>query len=215
MTHTKPSTQAERFLSIVLWILRLDILAGIIWMLAIGNWEAFFINILALALTFAPYIVSRRYGIKLPLDFIVVIVAFIYASMFLGSTFGAYERFFWWDAMLHTASGIVLSFIAFLFLFTMYKDGRLKTSPFIIAVFSFSFGLALGGVWEIFEFSVDSIFGTNMQKNGLSDTMWDLIVDALGSLLVAWMGYDTIKHNRKNGILLDAIERYLAHNQSA
>lgn len=205
----------NKFLKLALLFLRIDIAAGVIWMLAIGNWEAFFINILALLLTFAPLVVSKRYNIQLPLDFIVIIVAFIYMSMFLGSTIDAYERFFWWDAVLHTASGIVLSFAAFLILYTLYLDKRLNTTPFIIAVFTFSFGVALGAVWEIFEFATDSLFGTNMQRNGLSDTMWDLIVDSVGSLVVSWIGYDIVRNKRKNGLMLDAVERYLRHNQSA
>lgn len=211
MSNQKES-RMNKYIKWILWFLRFDILAGIIWMLVIGNWEAFFINILALALTFVPHFVTKRYGIKLPLDFVLVIVIFIYLSMFLGSAFDAYDKFFWWDAVLHMASGVVLSFVAFLVLFTMDRDNRLKTTPFTIAVFTFSFGLALGGVWEIFEFAMDSLFGTNMQRNGLSDTMWDLIVDAIGSLAVSWIAYDIIKNNRKNGIMLDAIERYLNQN---
>ena len=202
----------DTLLAQTIWVLRAGIAIGILLMLVIGNWEAFFINILALVLTFAPHFVSRRYGIKLPMDYLFVIVLFIYASMFLGSAIDAYDRFFWWDAVLHIASGVVLSFAAFLVLFTLYRDKKLKASPFIIALFTFSFGLALGGVWEIFEFAVDQIFGTNMQRNGLSDTMWDLIVDAIGSLAIAWVGYDIIKNNRKNGIILDAIERFIDHN---
>lgn len=208
----RKQTQIDSLITQIIWILRAGIVAGIFLMLIIGNWEAFFINILALGLTFMPHFVGKRYGIKLPMDYLLVIVLFIYASMFLGSAFDAYDRFFWWDAALHIASGVVLSFAAFIILFTMYRDGRLKASPFIIAMFTFSFGLALGAVWEIFEFGVDQIFGTNMQRSGLSDTMWDLIVDALGALAIAWVGYDIIKNNRKNGIILDAVERYIDHN---
>jgi hypothetical protein len=44
------------------------------------------------------------------------------------------------------------------------------------------FAVAVGAVWEIFDFSMDEPFGTDMQKamfgdpSGLTDTMWDLIV---------------------------------------
>jgi len=44
-------------------------------------------------------------------------------------------------------------------------------------------------VWEIFEFVADSAFGLNMQKSGLVDTMWDLIVDCLGAASIAGLGY--------------------------
>lgn len=184
-------------------------------MLIIGNWEAFFINIVALVLTFAPDFAEYRYKIKLPIDYAFIIVLFIYLSMFIGSVYEAYERLFWWDAILHTTSGIVLSFAAFLILYILYKNNKLKTSPFIIGLFTFSFGLAFGAVWEIFEFSADSLFGTNMQRNGLNDTMWDLIVDAIGSMFVAVIGYDIIKHNKEDGFIYDAINRYIKTNDGS
>jgi hypothetical protein len=40
---------------------------------------------------------------------------------------------------------------------------------------------------------MDSLFGLNMQKSGLRDTMWDLIVDALGALVVSILGYLYLK----------------------
>ena len=64
----------------------------------------------------------------------------------------------------------------------------MNLSPVFIAVFAFCFALALGAVWEIYEFTMDSVFGTNMQKymldNGtaligqaaLQDTMKDISV---------------------------------------
>lgn len=49
--------------------------------------------------------------------------------------------------------------------------------------------MAIGGIWEIFEFAMDQVFGMNMQKSGLIDPMWDLIVDALGPLFSVTTGY--------------------------
>jgi hypothetical protein len=61
--------------------------------------------------------------------------------------------------------------------------------PGFVALFSFAFAVAVGSIWEIFEFTMDSFLGLNMQKSGLVDTMWDLIVDALGALVIAVLGY--------------------------
>ena len=54
-------------------------------------------------------------------------------------------------------------------------------------------GVAIGGIWEIFEYSSDSVFGSNLQLSN-RDTVGDLIADTLGSaaggiLLVAWTKY--------------------------
>lgn len=196
----------------ILWFLRLDIVIVILWALLVGHWEFFFINILALALTFMPTTIEKRYNVTLPIEYHVVMVVFIYMAVFLGETFDAYERFFWWDALLHTASGVVLAFAAYLVLFTLHVREKLIASPFVIAVFTFSFAMALGGVWEIFEFIVDSVFGTNMQKNGLSDTMWDLVVDGLGALFVSVSAYLTFKNNDTDGWLSRLAGRFLKSN---
>jgi uncharacterized membrane protein YjdF len=58
-----------------------------------------------------------------------------------------------------------------------------------IAFLSFCVAMAIGGIWEIFEFAMDQVFGMNMQKSGLIDPMWDLIVDALGPLFSVTTGY--------------------------
>jgi hypothetical protein len=53
---------------------------------------------------------------------------------------------------------------------------------------------------------MDSLFGINMQKSGLPDTMWDLIVDALGALLVSIVGYFYLRGDIK---LFEILERRL------
>lgn len=62
------------------------------------------------------------------------------------------------------------------------------------------FALGVGALWEIFEFTMDSLFGMNMQKpmlgdpSGLTDTMWDLIVDATGALVISVLGWRYLKN---------------------
>lgn len=70
-------------------------------------------------------------------------------------------------------------------------------SPAFAALFTFCFALALDVLWEIYEFTVDALFQTNMQKYALEggealagqaalqDTMGDLIVDFIGALGIA------------------------------
>lgn len=200
-------------IKVILWVLRVSIAGGIVWALLIGNWEAFSISILALLLTFTPDIIERKYHFVLPIEFHGIIVVFMYMSLFLGSGYDAYEKYFWWDAVLHTVSGIVLSFAGFLILYVLHQQGKLKASPAIIAFFTFCTGVALGGVWEIYEFTIDSVFGTNMQRTGLSDTMWDLIVDAVGALAISAAAYRIVsKGGNSRGLVYRALERFFDDN---
>lgn len=171
------------------------------------NWLNGFLSFLTLILTFLPFIVKKRHKIELPEEIQLIIVLFIYAGIFLGGVREFYYRFWWWDSLLHAIGGIGLGFAGFLILYSLHQSGKLKASPFLIALFSFCFALAIGALWEIFEFTIDSFFGFNMQEArglekvygyfntrfGLLDTMWDLILDSFGALLASVSGYFYLK----------------------
>ncbi|WP_230868762.1 hypothetical protein [Iocasia frigidifontis] len=97
--------------------------------------------------------------------------------------------------MLHTFSGIILGFVGFILIYFLNRDENIDIllNPLFIAIFSFTFAVSIGVVWEIFEFSMDSLFGFNMQKSGLVDTMWDLIADCIGGSIAAYCGYNYLK----------------------
>lgn len=153
------------------------------------RWSLLFIISLTFFITFLPKIIEKRYKIDIPVELEILSILFIFASLFLGEVQNFYTKVWWWDILLHGLSGVTLGFIGFLILYVLDKGGRIDTSPFLIALFSFCFAVAIGCVWEIFEFSMDQIFGLNMQKSGLLDTMWDLIVDSLGALIASFTGY--------------------------
>ena len=159
-------------------------------------WLTLFICAAAIIVVWAPSLLAGNLRVHFPLEFDLLLNIFIYASIFLGEIRGYYTRFWWWDIVLHAGSGIALGFLGFLILYSLYLGGRLKISPFLLALFSFCFALALGALWEIFEFALDSWFGFNMQKSGLRDTMWDLIVDAAGALLIAISGFLYVRYQR-------------------
>lgn len=153
------------------------------------RWTVLIAVILTFILTFLPVLFEKKYKIYLPVEFEIIIIIFLYASLFLGEVHGYYEKFWWWDLLLHTSSALAFGFIGFMILYVLYKGNKVKANPIWIAVFSFCFAMAIGAVWEIFEFGMDQIFGLNMQKSGLLDTMWDLIVDGCGAIIASVLGY--------------------------
>ncbi len=168
-------------------------------------WEGLMIAVLTLTLFCLPTIFSRKTKIFIPVSFQIFILLFIFAAMYLGEMRDFYYRFTWWDSMLHSSSAVVLGYIGFVLIYALNKDENihLKLSPFFIALFSFCFAMAIGVIWEIFEFSVDEFLGYNMQKArdlelvygefdtrlGVIDTMKDLIVNTVGALFVSIIGY--------------------------
>jgi hypothetical protein len=189
----KHQDKLEKAHSFITLIIRITIIIAIITAIFNSRWTVLFISSLTFILTFLPRLIEKRYKLDIPIEFEIVIVLFIYASIFLGEVHGFYSKFWWWDAVLHTGSGVALGFIGFAILLVLYRGGKIKASPFTLVLFAFSFAVALGALWEIFEFAMDSFFNTNMQKNGLVDTMWDLIVDSLGAVFASIIGYLYIK----------------------
>jgi hypothetical protein len=175
------------------------------------SWFALAMSVLTLALTFVPKMFEDKYDIRLPVEFEIVTVLFIYASIFLGEVQGYYTVYTWWDALLHGTSAIALGFVGFGILFILDRSSKIQASPSTLAVFTFAFAVAIGAVWEIFEFAVDQIFATNMQKSGLVDTMWDLIVDSIGALIAAVSGYFYLK-KEKTFVVSGMLERFIKQN---
>lgn len=178
---------------IIAWILRSSLIVVILKAFIDKSWTILFVSALALFLMFLPKIVMRRFDIELPTEFEFIIVIFIYAALFLGEVHNYYTKLWWWDIALHGGAGLVLGMAGFIVMFALYEGHKIKASPGVIVFFAFCFALALGAVWEIFEFTMDQSFGLNMQKSGIVDTMWDLIVDSLGALFASILGYIYLK----------------------
>jgi len=168
------------------------ILAGILAGLN-QNWLNLALALFSLFLGFLPDIIRKRLKISYPSGFEIVTLIFIYASIYLGAIQAFYEKLWWWDSFLHAFSGIVIGIIGFALIYVLNKEKALKLTPAFNALFAFTFAITMGVIWEIFEFTMDSFFLLNMQESGLVDTMWDLIVDAFGALLIALVGYFYLK----------------------
>lgn len=155
------------------------------------DWIDAVIATLILGLMFAPVALKKRYKLYLPFELEVAVVGFIFFTLFLGSFRDFYELFWWWDTLLHFQSGFLLGIIGFVLIYMLNQSqpGKLTLNPFFIAFFSVCFSMAASVVWEIYEFTADKLFGFNMQRDGLQDTMKDLILNTLGALIVATLAY--------------------------
>lgn len=167
------------------------LLVGLVLSVLQGQWVTA-ISVTGIVLvTLAPVVLGRRFRVFIPPEFEVLAIVFVFASLFLGEIRDYYTRFWWWDAVLHTASGFLLGILGFLLVHVLNEkeEIELHMRPAFVAFFAFMFAVGMGAIWEIFEFGMDQIFGMNMQKTGLVDTMWDLIVDTVGAAVIAVMGY--------------------------
>lgn len=192
-------TRADRVMHAIIILTRLSLVAAIIWASFQPDLLTLAMSVLTLCASFVPTFVERRYNLKLPIEYHLVLIAFIYMSLFLGEVGGAYAAFWWWDVLLHGSSGVVLGYIGFLFLYILQARKKINLSPFFIALFSFFAAVSFGVFWEFFEFGADQLFGASMQY-GNEDTMKDLIVDTIGAAIIAFFGYRYFKDKQGSPI---------------
>ncbi len=69
--------------------------------------------------------------------------------------------------MLHTLNGFLMAAVGFSMVDILNKNERFKfyLSPMFIAVVSFCFSMTIGVIWEFFEYFMDVVFATDMQKD--------------------------------------------------
>ena len=171
-------------------------------------------------MTFLPVLLERRFRIHIPPEMQLLAITFVFASLFLGEVRDYYNRFWWWDIALHTSSGFLLGILGFLLVHVLTEAERVQVhmKAGFVAFFAFLFALGVGALWEIFEFTMDQLFGTTMQKpmlgdpSGLTDTMWDLIVDALGALVISVLGWRYLKNPQKASFLERWIGDFVRRN---
>ena len=157
-----------------------------------------------------PGMFQRRFNLIIPSNMLMLYTVFLYCAIYLGEVRSFYYSVPHWDTILHTFSGAMLGALGFSIISFLNKTDRvpLNLSPAFVAIFAFCFAVTMGVMWEIYEFTADSLLGTNMQKFStesgqlfsgrlaVMDTMKDLIVDAIGAAVISVVGYMSIKHRK-------------------
>ncbi len=153
-----------------------------------GHGPALFVALAALGLTFLPGLLASRVGLRLPPSFLAAIALFVLATLYLGEARDFYAWLWWWDLALHFGSAMGFGILGFLLVFMLFEGDRYAAPPWAVGALSFCLAITVGTLWEVFEFGMDTLFGFNMTKSGLPDTMGDLIMDILGAALSSLAG---------------------------
>lgn len=222
MTENPDQKKPDRITQIHLWVGRiLLIVVGLEWiyLLIESQWLSLFVVSLLLIVLFIPIIFKKRLQVDIPAEFHLTAVIFTFAALYLGEIQHFYQRVWWWDIALHGSAGLLMGIFGFLLIYILNESKRIDIhlTPGFIAFFAFTFAVTIGTVWEIFEFSADQIFQLNMQKpmmgdpSGLTDTMWDMIVNAIGAFIISMTGWWYLKFN-KNYFVKDWIKKFIEKN---
>ncbi|MCL2355173.1 MAG: hypothetical protein FWC68_04830 [Oscillospiraceae bacterium] len=151
---------------------------------------------IVLILTFLTLLLDSVFDIKIDAVGSVLYITIILMGIYLGSGLKFYDKFPWWDLVLHFIAGI--SFVSFGVAFAQKAD---DLSKFAILFFSLTFSVFLHTLWEITEYLVDRFSKSDHQRwqkasssrnhisekavqpAGLVDTMHDTIACMVGAIL--------------------------------
>ncbi len=164
-----------------------------------------------------PSFLTKKFMWKIPPCFFAAFMLFLWGAIFAGEAWQFYYRIPFWDNILHLMSSMMAALLGFSLIDILNNDKKhsaVSLSPFFVAVFSVAFAVLIGVLWEIYEFVFDGALGLNMQKfaieaeadgeiladlvgrAALHDTMMDLIVDTLGAVVIATVGYISLKFDK-------------------
>ena len=171
--------------------------------------KLFRIGLMVVALWLMYFVYKKTFLRKSRISFY-LIFSFIVGSMYLGNVFNFYEIIPMYDKILHLLSGIIVGMIGFI-LFLHITDGKGMSTckRYAPVLFSIIFSIAAAGLWEIWEFSTDMLFGFHSQNNSLIDTMMDIICGSIMGIIANIPIYLYIKGKNISFIekIIDEINR--------
>ena len=168
----------------IIWALQLSILALVLIGIVTDNTTWVPAGALSFLVTLLPTILRRRMNVVLPLWLMlwIVISLFLHAT---GGYFGFYDNVPYWDHLTHAISASLVAALGFIIVVTIdvFVDSIRLPRPFL-ALFVFTFAVAVGVFWEIMEYTQDALMGTRLQYD-LEDTMLDMFFDTMAGLIVS------------------------------
>lgn len=173
----------DRLTFAVYVLLRIAVILAMIASCLSGHYENLFVCTLSLVLFLVPAFFETNFGIELPSALEIIILLFIFAAEILGELGSYYVKVPIWDTALHTINGFLCAAVGFSLVDIVNRNERFKLqlSPLFLAIVAFCFSMTIGVLWEMFEFTADMVFKTDMQKDFVVHTISSVALDPTNS----------------------------------
>lgn len=175
----KHELRENRRTFIVYSVLRILVIGMMILQFFNQNYQNFFLCILTLILMIMPSVLQATFKVEFPSLLEIIILLFIFAAEILGEISAFYIKFPYWDTILHTLNGFLCAAIGFSLVEIMNDNKKLKfeLSPLFMAIVAFCFSMTIGVLWEFFEFTMDTLYHLDMQKDTIIHSINSVALD--------------------------------------
>ena len=187
-------------IAVLFEIILITIVASSIVSRQFNNLPLLFLPIVCILLPFIITHIAITKKRVLPSSFEFISLLFILLTLYFGEIKKFYSVFWWWDLFVHGMFGSYAVLIALHLIQGIIIKGKETTEQrftIFTVIFAFSFSVALGTLWEIFEFLEDYFFKTTMVKGGLQDTITDLLIAILFAFITSIICYYRKLKNKK------------------
>lgn len=179
-------------------------------------------SILMFLCTFVPGFIEKTGKVSVPNVMSFAFICFCLSHFVVGEIGELYVKSKIFDSVLHTLSGSMIAILGFSIIRLMNDSEKvdLKLNPLFVSIFVVCFSITVGVAWELVEFLADALTGSNMQRYSdsvtrepflgraaLFDTMKDLLLDAIGAVVIAVISYIDLKRKKEHTAIRWFIER--------
>lgn len=174
----KVQIKKDPVLFFVYVILRALVILALVLQFLNRDYYNVFLCVLTLILFLVPSLIERKLKIDIPNVLEVIILIFIFAAEILGEIKSYYVLYPGWDTALHTITGFLAAAVGFSLVDLLNRTSdKLELSPVYLAFVAFCFSMTVACMWEFFEFFMDQVFLTDMQKDYVVSNIHSVALD--------------------------------------
>ncbi len=193
----KASEPQRKVRFILLNIIRILLVLVFIFAYLNGRKLLLLTSIFAFFITFMPALFKIFLKKEPAALFDVVIILLGFGLFTFWEIRGVYENNLILAFFMTLAEAIALGLLGLTLVHTFFKNTQIETNAFFISLFSFCLGFTFGVLLEITEVVIDSVFKFRIHEVGLFNPIEDLGVYLIGSLIVAIVGYFSLKRGKQ------------------
>ncbi len=149
------------------------------------NWQGkyFMMTFVACLTPFIMPILMKLCKVKVPTEFYLINVVFVYFASLWGSCLGGYSTPYY-DKFTHCASGVVIAELVYIVYKHYLRDDQRKILMFL---FVNAVNAMVALFWEFYEYALLVFFQYDAIRNvtGVHDTITDMLVAVIGGLVLS------------------------------